>query len=207
MEFIGRGMEIALSTSPVRSSTERATRQPSSAPPKVETCAHPSSRSQPAIRADQGDYDEAREHFQAALRIHRELGNRRAAGPVLADLALLSARAGRFEEVGLGDDAGVREVGRRYRLRNALFYGRLKIDRTLEERRALVAALTLAALLFAVLAGGSYLDWFPLRGLVSEQYVGLGFAGCVSQAACSQSHQDSKGDATLDETLRSGAKR
>ena len=35
-----------------------------------------------------------------------------------------------------------------------------------------------------VFAGGSYLDWFPLRGLQSEQYLGLGLAGCAASLAC-----------------------
>ena len=41
-----------------------------------------------------------------------------------------------------------------------------------------------AVFLLVVFAGGSYLDWFPLRGLQSEQYLGLGFTGCVASAAC-----------------------
>jgi microcin C transport system permease protein len=41
-----------------------------------------------------------------------------------------------------------------------------------------------AVFLLVVFAGGSYLHWFPLRGLLSEQYLGLGFTGCVAKAAC-----------------------
>src|SRR5512145_3043484 len=41
-----------------------------------------------------------------------------------------------------------------------------------------------AVFLLVVFAGGSYLDWFPLRGLLSDQYVGLGFAGCLAKPAC-----------------------
>ena len=41
-----------------------------------------------------------------------------------------------------------------------------------------------AILLIILFAGGQYLDWFPLRGLLSDQYVGLGFTGCVVIAAC-----------------------
>ncbi len=41
-----------------------------------------------------------------------------------------------------------------------------------------------AVFLLVVFAGGSYLDWFPLRGLLSDEYIGLGFAGCVASAAC-----------------------
>ncbi|MGD2140732.1 MAG: microcin ABC transporter permease, partial [Burkholderiales bacterium] len=41
-----------------------------------------------------------------------------------------------------------------------------------------------AVFLLVVFAGGSYLDWFPLRGLLSEQYLGLGFTGCIASAAC-----------------------
>ncbi len=39
-----------------------------------------------------------------------------------------------------------------------------------------------AVLLLVVFAGGSYLDWFPLRGLLSEEYLGQGFLGCVGVA-------------------------
>jgi microcin C transport system permease protein len=41
-----------------------------------------------------------------------------------------------------------------------------------------------AVLLLVVFAGGSYLDWFPLRGLQSEEYLGLGFVGCATSAVC-----------------------
>jgi microcin C transport system permease protein len=41
-----------------------------------------------------------------------------------------------------------------------------------------------AVFLLVVFAGGSYLDWFPLRGLLSDEYVGVGFTGCVTSAAC-----------------------
>ena len=41
-----------------------------------------------------------------------------------------------------------------------------------------------AVFLLVVFAGGSYLNWFPLRGLLSEEYLGLGFTGCVRSAAC-----------------------
>jgi microcin C transport system permease protein len=41
-----------------------------------------------------------------------------------------------------------------------------------------------AVLLLVVFAGGSYLDWFPLRGLLSDEYVGLGFAACATSPAC-----------------------
>ena len=41
-----------------------------------------------------------------------------------------------------------------------------------------------AVFLLVVFAGGSYLDWFPLRGLLSDEYSGLGFTGCVASAAC-----------------------
>jgi microcin C transport system permease protein len=41
-----------------------------------------------------------------------------------------------------------------------------------------------AVFLLVVFAGGSYLHWFPLRGLLSEQYLGLGFFGCVAKPAC-----------------------
>lgn len=41
-----------------------------------------------------------------------------------------------------------------------------------------------AVLLLVVFAGGSYLDWFPLRGLQSEAYLGMGVLGCVTSTAC-----------------------
>ena len=41
-----------------------------------------------------------------------------------------------------------------------------------------------AVFLLVVFAGGSYLDWFPLRGLLSDEYVGLGFASCATSLAC-----------------------
>ena len=41
-----------------------------------------------------------------------------------------------------------------------------------------------AVFLLVIFAGGSYLDWFPLRGLLSEEYVGIGFVGCVTTPAC-----------------------
>jgi microcin C transport system permease protein len=41
-----------------------------------------------------------------------------------------------------------------------------------------------AVFLLVVFAGGSYLDWFPLRGLLSDEFVGIGFSGCVASAAC-----------------------
>jgi microcin C transport system permease protein len=41
-----------------------------------------------------------------------------------------------------------------------------------------------AVFLLVVFAGGSYLQWFPLRGLLSEQYLGVGSLGCVASAAC-----------------------
>jgi microcin C transport system permease protein len=41
-----------------------------------------------------------------------------------------------------------------------------------------------AVFLLVVFAGGSYLDWFPLRGLLSDEFVGQGFAGCVASTAC-----------------------
>lgn len=54
---------------------------------------------------------------------------------------------------------------------------------------ALVIGTAIPSFLFAVFllvlfAGGSYLDWFPLRGLQSDEYLGLGFAGCIGSAAC-----------------------
>ncbi len=41
-----------------------------------------------------------------------------------------------------------------------------------------------AVFLLVVFAGGSYFDWFPLRGLVSDEYLGFGLAGCATTPAC-----------------------
>ncbi len=41
-----------------------------------------------------------------------------------------------------------------------------------------------AVFLLVIFVGGSYLSWFPLRGLLSEEYLGLGFTGCVASLAC-----------------------
>jgi microcin C transport system permease protein len=41
-----------------------------------------------------------------------------------------------------------------------------------------------AVFLLVLFAGGSYLDWFPLRGLLSDEFTGLGFTGCVASMAC-----------------------
>ncbi len=41
-----------------------------------------------------------------------------------------------------------------------------------------------AVILLVVFVGGSYLSWFPLRGLLSEEYLGLGFLGCATSLAC-----------------------
>jgi microcin C transport system permease protein len=41
-----------------------------------------------------------------------------------------------------------------------------------------------AVFLLVVFAGGSYLDWFPLRGLLSEEYAGVGVAACASDPGC-----------------------
>ncbi len=41
-----------------------------------------------------------------------------------------------------------------------------------------------AVLLIVVFSGGRYLDWFPLRGLLSEEYIGLGFLACATTLGC-----------------------
>ena len=41
-----------------------------------------------------------------------------------------------------------------------------------------------AILLIVLFAGGRYFDWFPLRGLLSDQYAGSGFLECVAIAGC-----------------------
>ncbi len=54
---------------------------------------------------------------------------------------------------------------------------------------ALVVGTAIPSFLFAVFllvlfAGGSYADWFPLRGLLSEEYLGRGFVACATDAGC-----------------------
>ncbi len=41
-----------------------------------------------------------------------------------------------------------------------------------------------AVFLLVVFAGGSYFNWFPLRGLLSDEYLGLGFVGCATSLPC-----------------------
>ena len=41
-----------------------------------------------------------------------------------------------------------------------------------------------AILLIILFAGGRYLDWFPLRGLLSDEFAGGGFLSCVTTPAC-----------------------
>lgn len=41
-----------------------------------------------------------------------------------------------------------------------------------------------AILLIVVFAGGRYLDWFPLRGLLSDEYAGMGFSACIASVKC-----------------------
>ena len=41
-----------------------------------------------------------------------------------------------------------------------------------------------AILLIILFAGGRYLDWFPLRGLLSDEFAGRGFLACVTTPAC-----------------------
>ncbi len=47
-----------------------------------------------------------------------------------------------------------------------------------------IPSFVLAILLVVLFAGGSYVDWFPLRGLVSEQNVGRGIVDCTSDFSC-----------------------
>ncbi len=41
-----------------------------------------------------------------------------------------------------------------------------------------------AILLIVLFAGGTYVDWFPLRGLLSNEFSGIGFAACASSLDC-----------------------
>ena len=47
-----------------------------------------------------------------------------------------------------------------------------------------IPSFVLAILLVVLFAGGSYVGWFPLRGLVSEANVGRGLVGCISDFGC-----------------------
>ena len=46
-----------------------------------------------------------------------------------------------------------------------------------------VPSFLFAILLIVLFAGGRYFDWFPLRGLLSDRYLGLGFWGVVTTPA------------------------
>lgn len=41
-----------------------------------------------------------------------------------------------------------------------------------------------AILLIVLFAGGTYVDWFPLRGLLSNEYSGIGFVACATSLDC-----------------------
>lgn len=41
-----------------------------------------------------------------------------------------------------------------------------------------------AILLIILFAGGRYFDWFPLQGLLSDEFDGYGFAACAASLAC-----------------------
>ncbi|MFZ9963396.1 MAG: microcin C ABC transporter permease YejB [Burkholderiales bacterium] len=41
-----------------------------------------------------------------------------------------------------------------------------------------------AVFLMVIFAGGSYLDWFPLRGLQSDEFIEMGVADCVANFSC-----------------------
>lgn len=41
-----------------------------------------------------------------------------------------------------------------------------------------------AILLIVLFAGGRYFDLFPLRGLLSDEFQGVGFTGCITSASC-----------------------
>ena len=41
-----------------------------------------------------------------------------------------------------------------------------------------------AILLIVLFAGGTYVDWFPLRGLLSNEFSGIGFAACATSLDC-----------------------
>ncbi len=47
-----------------------------------------------------------------------------------------------------------------------------------------VPSFLFAILLIVLFAGGRYFGWFPLRGLLSTQFSGLGFLGCATTLAC-----------------------
>ena len=41
-----------------------------------------------------------------------------------------------------------------------------------------------AILLIVLFAGGTYVDWFPLRGLLSNEFSGFGFVACATSLDC-----------------------
>ena len=41
-----------------------------------------------------------------------------------------------------------------------------------------------AVFLMVIFAGGSYLDWFPLRGLQSDEFIEMGVADCAANFSC-----------------------
>ncbi|MEE8563027.1 MAG: microcin C ABC transporter permease YejB [Alphaproteobacteria bacterium] len=47
-----------------------------------------------------------------------------------------------------------------------------------------IPAFIFAIFLIVLFAGGSYFDWFPLRGLLSSEFARLSFLGCVFTLAC-----------------------
>ncbi len=47
-----------------------------------------------------------------------------------------------------------------------------------------IPAFIFAIFLIVLFAGGSYFDWFPLRGLLSPEYDQISFVGCVTTFAC-----------------------
>ena len=54
---------------------------------------------------------------------------------------------------------------------------------------AIIVGYAIPSFLFAILlvvlfAGGRYFAWFPLRGLLSDQYASLGFMQCATNPAC-----------------------
>ena len=67
------------------------------------------------IDRERGCYDSARTHLEAALDIHREVGDRSAMGMVLADLASVHLRQGRMKEARGGIDLSRFAAARRRR--------------------------------------------------------------------------------------------
>ena len=101
-------------------------------------------------------FDEARDHFEAALVIARELGDRRSEGQFLSYLGLLHARQAKFDEARRCLDAGealLRAVSDRMSL-GILLCGRAETEHLAGDPDAARAALAAADIIAAEVGAG-----------------------------------------------------